>query len=191
MVKRASDIIAPYIGSTERNIADMFREAQSKKALLLIDEADSFLQKREHAQRPWEISQVNEFLTCMEEFRGLLVCTTNLMGTMDAATLRRFDFKIRLNYLEIDQAVNLASMHLCEMNCPMSLIDVHRLRNAIAKLEVTPGDFKVLERRYRVTCSAPSVSQFLDDLTRETEFRTAEKKRPIGFTTGIDQRIRG
>lgn len=52
-----------YVGETEQNIAKAFKEAKDKKALLIFDEADSFLQSRTNAQRSWEITQVNEMLT--------------------------------------------------------------------------------------------------------------------------------
>jgi transitional endoplasmic reticulum ATPase len=47
--RRASDIIRPYVGETERLIADAFREAASEDAVLLFDEADSFIRTRERA----------------------------------------------------------------------------------------------------------------------------------------------
>lgn len=51
IMKRASDLISKYVGETEQNIADAFAEAKSKKAMLIFDEADSFLQNRSNAVR--------------------------------------------------------------------------------------------------------------------------------------------
>ena len=42
--KRASDLISKWVGETEQNIASAFAEAKAKKAMLIFDEADSFLQ---------------------------------------------------------------------------------------------------------------------------------------------------
>lgn len=69
-VKRVSDLISPYAGESEQNIARAFRDAQSKQAVLMMDEMDSFLQDRFGAQRGWEVSLVNEMLTQMEAFPG-------------------------------------------------------------------------------------------------------------------------
>ena len=66
ILKRASDLMSKYVGETEQNIAEAFAEAKSKKAMLIFDEADSFLQNRNNAVRNWEVSQVNEMLTWME-----------------------------------------------------------------------------------------------------------------------------
>lgn len=64
-----------------------------------MDEADSLLSDRVHAGQQWEITQVNEMLTQMETFSGIFICTTNLMDKLDAASLRRFDFKVKFDYL--------------------------------------------------------------------------------------------
>ncbi|RYG99303.1 MAG: AAA family ATPase, partial [Alphaproteobacteria bacterium] len=98
-VKRASDLLSPFIGMTEKNLAQAFREAKQDGALLLIDEVDSFLRNRKDAQRSWEVTQVNEMLTQMEAFPGIFIASTNLMDGLDTAALRRFDLKIRLGYL--------------------------------------------------------------------------------------------
>ena len=108
--KRASDLISKWVGETEQNIATAFEEAKSKKAMLIFDEADSFLQNRNNAQRSWEISQVNEMLTWMESHEYPFVCTTNLLDSLDEASLRRFTFKIKFDFMTNKQ-VNLAIQH--------------------------------------------------------------------------------
>jgi hypothetical protein len=47
--------------------------------VLLLDEADSFLQDRRGAQRTYEVTEVNEMLQGMERFAGIFICTTNLL----------------------------------------------------------------------------------------------------------------
>ncbi|MBW6608203.1 ATP-binding protein, partial [Salmonella enterica subsp. enterica serovar Weltevreden] len=86
-----------------------FRKAQNDGAVLLIDEVDSFLQDRRGAQHNWEVSEVNEMLTQMESFSGVFVASTNLMEGLDQAALRRFDLKVKFDYLRADQAWALLS----------------------------------------------------------------------------------
>ena len=45
-----------HVGQTEKNIVNAFKEAKNKKAVLVFDEVDSFLQDRSSANRSWEIS---------------------------------------------------------------------------------------------------------------------------------------
>lgn len=97
---RASDILGMYVGQSEKNIAAAFEEAREAGAMLVFDEADSLLWDRRDAQRSWEVSQVNEMLTWMEE-HPLPVCfTTNLMDRIDQASLRRFTFNVRFDFLD-------------------------------------------------------------------------------------------
>src|SRR5690606_7471649 len=43
LLKKASDILSPYLGESEQNMAKMFREAVDRDAVLVLDEADTFL----------------------------------------------------------------------------------------------------------------------------------------------------
>ena len=56
MVRRASDLLSCWVGATEQNIARAFEEARKDDAVLLIDEADSFLQDRRGAGHSWELN---------------------------------------------------------------------------------------------------------------------------------------
>ncbi len=92
LVRQASDLVSKYVGETEQNMAKMFEEAQTEGAVLLLDEADSFLRSRHRAERTYEVTEVNEMLQGMERFGGLFICTTNLFDEIDEAPLRRFTF---------------------------------------------------------------------------------------------------
>ena len=56
IIKKASDLMSKYVGETKQNMAAMFREAEQEKAVPLLDEADSFLQRRALAHRSYEVS---------------------------------------------------------------------------------------------------------------------------------------
>ena len=105
LVRRASDLLGMYVGQTEQNLAECFAEAARSRSVLLIDEVDSFLQDRRQARHSWEVTQVNELLTQMEAFRGLLIATTNRLEALDQAVLLRFAVKLRFDYLRAEQAV--------------------------------------------------------------------------------------
>jgi hypothetical protein len=90
MIRQTSDIASKYVGETEQNMARMFEEAQNESAVLLLDEADSFLRSRRMAERNYEVTEVNQMLQGMERFAGVFICTTNLFrgpGRSGAAAL--------------------------------------------------------------------------------------------------------
>ena len=57
MVRQASDLVSKYVGETEQNMARMFDEAEAEEAVLLLDEADSFLRSRRLAERNYEVTR--------------------------------------------------------------------------------------------------------------------------------------
>jgi len=135
ILKRASDLMSMWVGGTEHNIAEAFAEAKSKKAMLIFDEADSFLQNRTNAVRNWEVTQVNEMLTWMESHEYPFVCTTNLLDSLDEASLRRFTFKIRFDFMSSEQ-VNNAINHF--FGIENSNVNIKGL---------TAGDFSTVKKK--------------------------------------------
>lgn len=163
IVKRASDLLSPYIGVAEKNIAKMFEEATEENAILLLDEADSFLQDRSHALRSWEITQVNEMLMQMEEFEGIFVASTNFMESLDAATLRRFDLKIHFDWMKPNQ---IELMFLESLGTLSLLPDQKSLASARALETLTPGDFANVMRQARLR-TIESAEELYDRLLSE------------------------
>jgi hypothetical protein len=94
VVKTTSDLVSKYVGETERNLAALFTGLDAERSVLFLDEVDSLLRDRREARHSWETTQVNELLQQMERFPGIFIAATNLMDGLDAAALRRFDFKL-------------------------------------------------------------------------------------------------
>ncbi|MEI8256849.1 MAG: AAA family ATPase, partial [Deltaproteobacteria bacterium] len=171
LAQRASDLLSPYVGVAEAQIASMFRRARDEQALLFLDEADSFLQDRARAHHSWEITQVNELLVQMEAFDGLFVCATNLMDTLDAASLRRFSVKVRFDYPAAPQRWRLFESALSEVGgAPMTETEASHLRDGIERLaNLAPGDFATVLRQAKLLGGRCDASGLLDALVAESE----------------------
>ena len=168
--KRASDLLDPYVGGTEKNIAGAFAEAREAQAFLVFDEADSLLLERGDAMRGWEISQVNEMLTWMEAHPLPFACTTNLAERLDRASLRRFLVKLRFGWLAEAQA-RLAFRRFFELEAPAGLDGLHCL---------TPADFALVQRRAALGGAAADSPALVRLLAAESADR-AGGRGPIGF----------
>ena len=179
-VKQASDLISKYVGETEQRMAAMFREAESEKAVLLLDEADSFLQDRRGAQRNYEVTEVNEMLQGMERFRGVFICTTNLMDRVDQAALRRFAFKIRFKPLTPEQR---ETMFVVEALGGDREALSPTIRTRLAALEqLCPGDFAAVKRQAVILDTAPEPMEFLEQLEAEHRIKPeVRESRSMGF----------
>lgn len=179
MTRRASDLLGMYVGESEKRIAQMFRDADREGAVLLLDEADSFLRSRQQAQRSWEVTQVNELLQQMESFAGVFICTTNLMDDVDEAALRRFTFKVRFNALTPQQRKALF------VESVLGEADAVLMPETIQALEklgtVTPGDFATVRRQERLIGERYSTGEFLRRLEHECVLKKGSPSAAIGF----------
>ena len=181
LVRRASDLLDKYVGGTEARIRAAFEQAQAEGAILLIDEADSFLQARDGAKAHWETSMVNEMLTAMESFDGIFVASTNLQDRLDAASARRFDFKVKFSPLDATQARQLFGDLLDRIGVPKEETPPAISFDALAG--ATPGDFANVARQVRLAPSKRNPRSVFQLLKKELEFRQAPlgSGRRIGF----------
>jgi SpoVK/Ycf46/Vps4 family AAA+-type ATPase len=161
-------------------MAAMFREAELEKAVLLLDEADSFLQDRRGAQRTYEVTEVNEMLQGMEHFKGVFVCTTNLLDRLDPAALRRFTFKIKFSPLKPTQREQMFVAEALAGD-PAGLTDV--LRASLARLtQLCPGDFAAVKRQIEILATELPADEFLAQLEAEHRLKPEVREaRGMGF----------
>ena len=176
--KKASDILSPFVGMTERNLARVFQKAKEDEAVLLLDEVDTFLQDRKQAHRSWEVSGVNELLTQMEQFEGVFVASTNLMEGLDQASLRRFDLKIYFDYLLEKQCIQLLKAHSKELQ--LGNLSQEARDMAASLTNATPGDFANVARQHRFKrFSSPEA--FMEAVAKECALKPGSANKRLGF----------
>lgn len=178
--KRMSDLQSKWVGQAEKNIAQTFQEAEREEAILIIDEADSILFSRDRAERSWEISFTNEFLTRMEYFKGILICTTNRINNLDEASIRRFNFKVRFNYLDADGNIIFYKKFLAMLiPSPLGNATLRALRQI---KNLAPGDFKNVQDQFRFQNAVDLNHQVLiNALTEESRIKRQNRVKNIGF----------
>lgn len=180
MVRQASDIASKYVGETEQNMARMFADAAAENAVLLLDEADSFLRSRRMAERHYEVTEVNEMLQGMERNACVFICTTNLFDDLDEAALRRFTFKIRFRALDAAQRV---AMFVAEaLGGDEARLDAELRSRLLALDQLTPGDFAAVQRQVEILGGAFQPDEFLSQLESEHRVKPeVRQRRGIGF----------
>jgi transitional endoplasmic reticulum ATPase len=178
VVKRGSDLLNPYVGMTEQYIAEAFDEAQRQKAILFIDEADSFFTARESANRSWEVTQTNELLTQMENFNGILICCTNFLNNLDKAAMRRFNWKVEFKSLTKDAKLTLYNKYF---NIQDHLTKAQQQK--IMRIpDLTPGDYKSVWQKYRFADKISlSHDEIISVVEKEVQYKHPEKAVNIGF----------
>ena len=88
-----SMVVSKYIGETEKNLANVFDQAQRKNWILFFDEADALFGKRTETSSSndrYANQEVSYLLQRVEDFPGTVILATNLKANIDAAFSRRF-----------------------------------------------------------------------------------------------------
>ena len=170
--RRASDLISCYVGDTEQNIAEAFAQAKENKSMLIFDEADSFLRDRASARNSWEISAVNEMLTWMESHPYPFICTTNLMDALDPASLRRFSFKVKYDFLTSEQVKEAFSYFFGLKITP---------RQAAGLDKLTPGDFALVKNKAEILGKSTQFEAVREMLETEQKLKRNAYGNGIGF----------
>jgi SpoVK/Ycf46/Vps4 family AAA+-type ATPase len=184
LVKRASDLLRPFLGETEQLMRAMFEEAMDEGSVLLLDEADSFLGTRENAVRSWEITQTNEMLVSIERFKGHFIATTNAVDVLDTAAHRRFDLKVSFFPLRPDQRLQMFDALIKRLGISYKANSLACRRDVVNALksmsQLTPGDFAVVGRRLSLGPVPMHMQIVLDALSDEHSYKH-HRGRSIGF----------
>ncbi len=92
-----SCVVSKYIGETEKNLAGIFREAETANAILFFDEADALFGKRSEVRDShdrYANIEIGFLLQRMEEYEGVVILATNMKKNMDEAFVRRMHFSV-------------------------------------------------------------------------------------------------
>lgn len=174
--KNASEIMGQYTGQTEKGIAAAFKEAKDKDAVLLFDEVDSFIYNRSDNSHSWELSNVNEFLMQMEDFNGILICTTNFKNVLDNATFRRFHICVEFKALKKEGTQTLLSKYFPEYNFS------EEQKEKLFHLDtITPGDFAILSERLRFVNQKNHNASYVTEQLCHLQEEKSNSSRIIGF----------
>ena len=179
IIKSGSSLMSKWVGETEKNIANAFREATEERAVLIFDEVDGFLAERGQAKVNWEVTQVNEMLVQMEKFDGLFIATTNLIDHLDQASLRRFDLKLEFKTLEPKQLEKIFISYCSELKIQAPTAqELHKIKSL---KNLSPGDFATIKRQSRFR-KIGSAEEFIKRLKEEMKLKKLKDGNSMGFS---------
>ncbi|CAG8971698.1 hypothetical protein HYALB_00003166 [Hymenoscyphus albidus] len=113
----------------ETSLRDIFRLAHLWDCILLLDEADIFLSRREKRTRISSLANIHAvFLRVLEYYSGILFLTTNRVGTLDEGFRSRCQLSLYYKPLTKKQTlaiydVNLQKLHEIEKDKEISSVD--------------------------------------------------------------------
>ena len=98
-----SQIVSKYIGETEKNLRAVFTEAKNASCILFFDECDALFGKRSEVKDSHDRNanvEVAYLLQQIEEYDGVCILATNLVGNIDAAFMRRITYVVHFPFPE-------------------------------------------------------------------------------------------
>jgi hypothetical protein len=105
-----SMVVSKYIGETEKNLANIFDQAENKNWILFFDEADALFGKRTQtssAHDRYANQEVSYLLQRVEDFNGITILASNLKSNIDDAFSRRIQSMIYFAMPGPDQRLKL------------------------------------------------------------------------------------
>lgn len=116
LIVNYSELESKYVGETPKNIKKVFEKAKEENAVIVFDEADSFLGKRltnvtQSADYGVNVTR-SVMLIELENFDGIVVFTTNLLSNYDDAFKRRILANIEFELPDEDGRKSIWDTHL-------------------------------------------------------------------------------
>jgi hypothetical protein len=111
LLARIDGLVSSFLGTTARNIANLFSFANRYRCVLLLDEFDAFAKLRDDPQEVGEIKRVvNALLQNLDSRHdiGLTIGITNHPQLLDSAVWRRFEVQLEIPKPVFDVRVELA-----------------------------------------------------------------------------------
>ena len=96
-----SQIVSKYIGETEKNLRAVFTEAKNANCILFFDECDALFGKRSEVKDAHDRNanvEVAYLLQQIEEYDGVCILATNLIGNIDEAFMRRMTYVVHFPF---------------------------------------------------------------------------------------------
>lgn len=99
VLAKLDGIVSSFLGTSSRNISNLFKFANRYKCVLLLDEFDAIAKLRDDPQEVGEVKRiVNTLLQCLDDREevGFTIGVTNHEQLLDPAIWRRFDVQIEI-----------------------------------------------------------------------------------------------
>ena len=178
-----SEIHSKWIGETEKNIRSVFEKYKQKRQtlthplILLINEADGLMNRRvgvSISNDAFHNQAQTQLLELLEDFKGVVIATTNLYQNIDEAFHRRFLFR---------QAISLPDLRTRELilaNSPISRVISPRFREKVLESSWGPAQIKNIELKLKQLSVIQAIDESLIELLM-TQDEMLIKKRKLGF----------
>ena len=125
-----SQVTSKYIGETEKNLEQLFKNAESKNWILFFDEADALFGKRtdvKDSHDRYSNQEISYLLQRIADYDGIAILATNMKDNIDDAFIRRLQYVISFPIPEPPERLRLWKQGLSTYNLPFNSADLNRI----------------------------------------------------------------
>lgn len=171
-----SQVVSKYIGETEKNLSNVFNQAERKNWILFFDEADALFGKRTHAASAndrYANQEVAYLLQRIEDFSGVVILASNIKTNIDDAFARRFQSLIHFSMPDVDERYRLWLSTLngqCKIHndvCFQRLAETYELSGGGIINVIRYGALSALRRESDMICYNDLVAGVNKELRKE------------------------
>lgn len=125
LTARLDAIVSSYLGTTAKNLRNVFEHASRRAGVLFLDEFDALAKMRDDANEIGELKRiVNSLIQNMDAYPQLfIIAATNHEHLLDSAVWRRFDVAIKLSLPAMPQRAQLLQKFLAPLELDSEIID--------------------------------------------------------------------
>lgn len=148
LLAKIDGLVSSFLGTTARNIANLFAFSNRYRCVLLLDEFDAFAKLRDDPQEVGEIKRVvNALLQNLDTRRdvGLTIGITNHPHLLDSAVWRRFEVQLEIPKPDFNVRVEIARHFMPPVNAP----ETHLRMIAWFTEGATGAEIETLVRTYK------------------------------------------
>ena len=139
IVKRYHDLVSKWMGQSEEQIYQAFKEAEDKRALLLLDEVDGYISRKTDVYSGGDKAHndiTTSFMVNLEEYNELVIATTNRPELIDPSLVRRFHKIVEYKFPTYDGMKLLIERYFPDVD-----FDKRELERICSLGSIGPGDF--------------------------------------------------
>ena len=182
-----SQIMDKYVGETEKHLGRLFRSARESHCVLLFDEADSLFGKRAQVSAghdKYANLSTSYLLQEIEQYDGIAILSTNLLGSFDDAFLRRLQYIVRFSLPDAGLRETLWRQALpperCREELPYSLLAQAELSPARILAAARGAVIKILGAEQKTVDTVSTVQA----LRLELEKSSKSLPKPLAELSG-------
>jgi hypothetical protein len=181
VLARLEGLMSSFLGTTAKNIGNLFAFADRYNCVLLLDEFDAIAKLRNDPQEVGEVKRVvNTLLQCLDsrKDRGFTIGVTNHETLLDPAIWRRFDIQIEIPKPSLTVSISLLRKFLR----PLEFADNEMKLFAWCLEDSTGADVEMLAKwikRASVVDKDMTISLIVKQFALLNSGRVNEKKRNI------------